>query len=94
MILHTLSPNTFVWEDIPDVVKVESEMRFYNGTELEDAYKTYGVGPDKGALAVVRPDGYIGIIAKLKDTERVRTYLKGCLREVDATKIDLIETVL
>ena len=80
--LHALKPNTFVWKDIPNVVRVEAEMRFYNGTELEDAYSIYGVSPEKGALAVVRPDGYVGVIAELKDTDRVRTYLKGCLREV------------
>jgi len=57
-------------------------MRFYNGTVLQDAYKTYGVDPEKGALAVVRPDGYVGVIAGLGDTERIGEYLRGCLREV------------
>jgi phenol 2-monooxygenase len=55
-------------------------MRFYNGTELEDAYKVYGVDPKKGAVAVVRPDGYIGTIAELKDAERIGEFLKRCLR--------------
>jgi phenol 2-monooxygenase len=63
-------------------VKVEGEMRFYNGTELEDAYRVYGVSRVRGAIAVVRPDGHVGAIAELKDTERLRNYLKGCLREV------------
>ena len=61
-------------------------MRFYNGTELQDVYKTYGVHPERGAIAVVRPDGYIGTIAELKDTARVKTYLRGCLREVQPKK--------
>lgn len=56
-------------------------MSFYNGTELEDAYKIFGVAHEKGAIAVVRPDGYIGTIAGLGDVERVRQYLKRCLRE-------------
>src|SRR5450756_1725443 len=60
VVLHALESNTFVWTDIPETVKTHSEMRFYNGTELEDAYKIYGVDPKKGAVAVVRPDGYIG----------------------------------
>lgn len=59
-------------------------MRFYNGTELEDTYKIYGVDTKKGAIAVVRPDGYIGTIAELKDTDRVGEFLKGCLREKGA----------
>jgi len=58
-------------------------MRFYNRIELQDAYKVYGADPTKGAVAVVRPDGYIGTIAELKDTERARTYLQSCLRELN-----------
>jgi hypothetical protein len=68
-----------------DVVKTQAEMRFYNGTELEDAYKVYGVDRKKGAVAVVRPDGYIGVIAELKDTGSIHSYLKGCLREAKGT---------
>ncbi len=81
VVLHALESNTFVWADIPDVVKIHSEMRFYNGTELEDAYKIYGVDPKKGAITVVRPDGYIGTIAEVKDTERIGNFLKRCLRQ-------------
>lgn len=82
VVLHPLTSNTFVWTDIPEVVKEQAEMRFYNGTELEDAYKVYGVDPKQGAVTVIRPDGYIGVIAELKDTDRAYVYLKGCLREV------------
>jgi phenol 2-monooxygenase len=56
-------------------------MRFYNGTELEDAYNIYGVDPKKGVMAVVRPDGYVGAISELRDVERIGEFLKGCLRE-------------
>lgn len=81
--LHPLASNTFVWTDLPDVVKAQAEMRFYNGTELEDAYKVYGINPKKGALVVVRPDGYVGTIAELEGTDRILRYLKGCLKEAD-----------
>jgi phenol 2-monooxygenase len=80
VVLHALESNTFVWSDIPEAVKTHSEMRFYNGTELEDAYRIYGVNPKNGAIAVVRPDGYIGTIAELKDTERIGEFLSRCLR--------------
>jgi phenol 2-monooxygenase len=81
VILHPLESNTFVWTDIPEAVKTHSEMRFYNGTELEHAYNVYGVDPKKGAIAVVRPDGYIGTISELRDVQRIGKFLKGCLRE-------------
>jgi phenol 2-monooxygenase len=81
VVLHALESNTFVWTDIPEIVKIYSEMRFYNGTQLEDAYKIFGVNPKKGAITVVRPDGYIGTIAELKHVERIGEYLKRCLRQ-------------
>ncbi len=81
VVLHALDSNTFVWIDIPEAIKIHSEMRFYNGTELEDAYKIYGADPKKGAIAVVRPDGYLGAISELRDVERIGEFLKGCLRE-------------
>jgi phenol 2-monooxygenase len=81
VVLHPLASNTFIWSDLPDVVKRQAEMRFYNGTELEDAYKVYGVDPKKGAVTVVRPDGYIGVITELKNVDGIHAYLKGCLRE-------------
>jgi phenol 2-monooxygenase len=85
VVLHPLQPNSFDWKDIPAAVRELAEMRFYNATILEDAYKVYGVDPSRGALAVVRPDGYIGTLADLGDSERVHEYLKRCLREVKAT---------
>jgi len=57
-------------------------MQFYNGYEKEDAYGVYGVIPEKGAVAIVRPDGYIGVVAELGDVKRVEGYLEGCLRTV------------
>lgn len=65
------------------MVCTQAEMRFYNGTELDDAYKIYGVGRERGAVAAVRPDGYIGVVASLNDMGRVEAYLKGCLRTVE-----------
>jgi phenol 2-monooxygenase len=82
VVLHPLESNSFVWTDIPEAVKTHSEMRFYNGTELEHAYNVYGVDPKKGAIAVVRPDGYIGAISELRDVRRIGDFLKGCLREL------------
>jgi hypothetical protein len=58
-------------------------MRFYSGYALaDDVYKIYGVDESKGAIAVVRPDGYIGTIAALDDVERVEGYLRKCIRTV------------
>ncbi|BAE60182.1 unnamed protein product [Aspergillus oryzae RIB40] len=42
-------------------------MRFHSGYETDDIYAVYGVDPAQGALAVIRPDGYVGTIAALDD---------------------------
>ncbi|KAG0646828.1 Phenol hydroxylase [Hyphodiscus hymeniophilus] len=85
VILHSLSSNTFDWPDLPEVVKAQAEMQFYNGTDLDDAYRIYGVDPKKGAVAVVRPDGYIGTVASLDNIDGIYAYLRGSLREVETT---------
>lgn len=36
-------------------------MRFHGGSALNDAYAVYGVDPARGALAVIRLDGYVGV---------------------------------
>ena len=82
VVLHPIESNTFVWKDVPDVVLAQAEMSFYNGTEVEDAYEVYGVDVGKGAIAIVRPDGYIGVVTALADTDRIKAYLSGCIREV------------
>lgn len=55
-------------------------MRLFDGSgsglaEGEDAYTLFGVAPDRGAMAVVRPDGYVGLMAELGDVARVECYL-------------------
>ncbi|KAJ5742513.1 uncharacterized protein N7511_011532 [Penicillium nucicola] len=80
IIIHPQLDQEFQWKDIPACVKGQAEMRFYNGSTPEDAYKIYGVDPTKGALVLIRPDGYVGTIAGLDGTAKVEEYLKGCIR--------------
>ena len=63
-------------------------MSFYNGTELQDAYSVYGVAKEKGAMVVVRPDGYVGCLGELGEDglARVERYLRACLRTVGEAK--------
>lgn len=71
-----------MWNDIPAEVKGFSEMSFYSGYELDDVYGAYGVSPDKGAVAIVRPDGYIGVVAALSDVGRTEHYLEAIIQPV------------
>ncbi|KAL3473528.1 FAD binding domain-containing protein [Aspergillus californicus] len=83
VVIHPRLDKDFMWRDLPRELKERSEMRFYSGYALsDDVYAIYGVDPAQGALAVVRPDGYIGTIAALGDVARVEGYLRGCIRTV------------
>ncbi|KAJ5289047.1 Phenol hydroxylase C-terminal dimerization [Penicillium angulare] len=80
IVLHPHPHRSFQWEDIPAFVKQQAEMRFYDGSAANDAYKIYGVNPIQGALAVIRPDGYVGILARLDNTASLDDYLRRCIR--------------
>ncbi|PGH17485.1 hypothetical protein AJ79_01085 [Helicocarpus griseus UAMH5409] len=71
---------SFEWANIPSFIKQEAEMRVHYLDS--EGYATYGVEVKLGAIAVVRPDGYIGTIAKLDDTEKINRYLTRCLQTV------------
>lgn len=58
--------------------KEYAEIRFH-GVGVDYLYGIYGVDVKKGAIAVVRPNGYIVLISVLNDTNRVHSYSKGCL---------------
>lgn len=79
VVIHPRLDKDFTWHDIPSEVKQHSEMSFYSGNELDDVYGTYGVDTTKGALAVVRPDGYVGIVAALNDPKRVEAFLESLI---------------
>lgn len=82
VVVHPRLERDFTWNDLPRDVKRYSEMSFYSGYEMDDVYGIYGVNPADGALAVVRPDGYIGVIAVLDDVKRVERYLQALIRTV------------
>jgi phenol 2-monooxygenase len=78
IVIHPFSEQRFEWTDIPTCIKENAEMRFH-GVGIDDVYGKYGVDVKKGAITVVRPDGYLGLITGLSDAHIVSEYLKGCL---------------
>ncbi|KAJ5947865.1 hypothetical protein N7466_000880 [Penicillium verhagenii] len=84
IVLHPMLHRPFEWDEVPACLKQDAEMRFYDGCSLEDAYSIYGVDPAKGALVVIRPDGYVGMVVRLAEVGRVEEYLKGCIRAVSS----------
>ena len=79
--VHPIKNSELEWNDLPQCLKRNAEMRFY-GLGIDDAYRIYGASEHEGAIAVVRPDGYIGTITPLHKPEEVRMYLEDCLATV------------
>jgi phenol 2-monooxygenase (NADPH) len=78
IVMHPLT-SRFEWSDLPAGVKTFAEMRTYGVSKKEDVYEVLGVSKDDGVVAVVRPDGYVGMMAVLSQMNNVEDYLGGCL---------------
>lgn len=83
LILYPPRENRFEWVDLPKCVKRDAEMRIFGATE--EVYNKYGVDTTRGAVVVVRPDGYVGTICAIEDGEGLTSYLDDCLVRVEKT---------
>jgi len=81
VILHPLEKR-FEWTDVPPGLKTFAEMRTYGLAKKEDAYDILDVSKDEGLIAVIRPDGYVGMLSPLSGTKMVEAYFSGCLISV------------
>lgn len=70
----------FEWVDLPKCVKRDAEMKTFEAAE--EVYAKYGVEPLKGAVVVVRPDGYVGTVCAMGDEMALTEFLDGCLVRV------------
>lgn len=77
VVVHPLQ-NRFEWTDIPGCIKEFAEMKFH-GPSKDDVYSIYGISNAEGAIAVVRPDGVVGMVSQLSAWNTVGTFLRGCL---------------
>lgn len=68
------------WSDLPTSLKCHSEMRLYDGLAVQGAYELFEVDVHQGALIILRPDGYIGMIASLERHDLLQDYFTSCLR--------------
>ncbi len=74
IVLHPeLLHRQFEWDDVLVCTKQRA---------LDDAYAIYSEDPAWGALAVLRPDRYVGVVARLDDVVRVEEYLKRSIRMI------------
>lgn len=81
VVLHPIKER-FEWTQVPSEVKRLAEMRTYGLAKREDAYDVYGIAKEEGAIAVVRPDGYVGILCRLSAPAAAEGYLSDCLVKI------------
>jgi len=60
----------FLWSHWSKVLIDDKDVK---GVQGGDGYKNYGVSPD-GAIIVVRPDGYVGMVAPLDQVTEIEKY--------------------
>lgn len=78
VVLHPMKER-FEWTQLPADIKKLAEMRTYGLAKKEDAYDVYGITKEEGAIAVVRPDGYVGVVCRLSALDVAEGYLSDCL---------------
>ncbi|KAH6989689.1 putative phenol monooxygenase [Ilyonectria sp. MPI-CAGE-AT-0026] len=81
VVVHPLQTQRFEWTDIPSQIKSMAEMQFHGSCAGEDVYSVYGVQKALGAAVIVRPDGYVGVIASLDNVSLLGVYLEDCIRK-------------
>ncbi|KAJ7068706.1 FAD binding domain-containing protein [Mycena amicta] len=80
-IVKSKRPN-FNLLELPEVLrshwsKVFCDEKHMRGTEGGEAYNTFGIDPEVGAIVCVRPDGYVGMVAPLSEPSTIETYFAG-----------------
>jgi phenol 2-monooxygenase len=83
VVLHPIK-DRFEWTQLPSDIKKLAEMRSYGLVKKEDAYDIYGIAKEEGAIAVVRPDGYVGILCRLSAPDVAENYLGDCLVKAES----------
>lgn len=77
-----------VYHPFDDKLGWDYDKVFVDGESYHDgggrAYEGYGVDPEEGALVVVRPDGYVGLVASVEEEgwREVGKWFQGVLRSV------------
>ncbi|KAL9595977.1 MAG: hypothetical protein Q9219_006100 [cf. Caloplaca sp. 3 TL-2023] len=65
-----------------DYWKVYADDKDVHGNP-SDAYSRCGIDPSIGSLAVVRPDGYVGLVCPLEELENVEAYFARFLPDIN-----------
>ncbi|KAJ7068688.1 FAD binding domain-containing protein [Mycena amicta] len=80
-IVKSKRPN-FNFLELPEILrshwsKVFCDEKNLRGTEGGEAYDTFGIDPEVGAIVCVRPDGYVSMVAPLSEPSTIETYFAG-----------------
>nr|ADR00967.1 putative phenol 2-monooxygenase [Cladonia metacorallifera] len=76
---HCFRPVTGKW-GTRDLHKVYvDDQSYHNGHGR--AYEFYGVLPEKGAMAIVRPDGYVSMVLEIEDHGSISRFFDGFARQ-------------
>jgi phenol 2-monooxygenase len=63
----------------PDLYRVYVDDESYNYGHGQ-AYKTFGIDVQRGALIIVRPDQYVSMVTSLEDDDGVASFFQNILK--------------
>ncbi|THH26983.1 hypothetical protein EUX98_g7209 [Antrodiella citrinella] len=74
------------YTDIPEILRPHWSHVLLDDTDMYartggGGYERYGIDPERGAVVVVRPDGYVGIVAPLEGVKGIQEYLSVFLKK-------------
>ena len=71
--IYTLWLDILIY-NLPSVLLDDTDMYARSGG---GGYERYGIDPEKGAVVVVRPDGYVGNVVSLENVEEITRYFSA-----------------
>jgi phenol 2-monooxygenase len=71
----------------PHNTRVFIDDKDLQGTSGGDGYKNYGIDNKTGAIVIVRPDGYVGMISPLDKISDIDVYFGSFAISLDSSKI-------
>lgn len=77
VVLQPWTDESFQWADTPPVLKQQAEMRLHIADDK--VYQTFCVSRERGAAALIRPDGIVAITTELEDTASIQQMLQMVL---------------
>ncbi|PSR71348.1 hypothetical protein PHLCEN_2v12777 [Hermanssonia centrifuga] len=83
--ISSATKNKVNYTDLPVALRTHWSKVLLDDTDMfarvgGKGYETYGIDPLRGAMVIVRPDGYVGMVASLENTATIGQYFSSFMK--------------